>query len=166
MRVIGLDPGVALTGFAVVEKAPSGPRAAAIGVIKTPAGAPQESRLLMLRRELAGVLERHAPDAMAIERVFFNANTKTAMAVGQASGVALVTAAEFDLDVTDYTPTEVKQAIVGIGNASKQQVQAMVAAVLGLEGAPRPADAADAAALAICHINRSGLKRAVGVATR
>jgi crossover junction endodeoxyribonuclease RuvC len=164
MRVLGLDPGVAVSGFAVVERTPGGPRPVAVGTIRTPAGETHAQRLLLLRRELVKILEEHRPDAMAIERVFFNANARTAMAVGQASGVAMATAAEAGLKVTDYTPTEVKQAIVGVGNASKGQVQAMVAAVLNLDVVPKPADAADACALAICHINRSGLARAVGAA--
>jgi crossover junction endodeoxyribonuclease RuvC len=165
VRVLGIDPGVAITGFAVIEKGPGGPHAVSVGVIRTPAGETQAIRLLMLRRELAAVLREHAPDALAIERLFFNANARTAMAVGQASGVALATAAESGLEVTDYTPTEVKQAVVGIGNATKPQVQAMVAAVLRLKAPPKPADAADACALAICHINRAALARAVGAAT-
>ncbi len=164
MRVLGLDPGVAVSGFAVIDKASGGPRPVAIGAIRTPAGEPQAVRLLLLRRELVKILDEHHPEAMAVERVFFNANARTAMAVGQASGVAMATAAESGLDVTDYTPTEVKQAVVGVGNATKVQVQAMVTAVLNLASVPKPADAADACALAICHINRSPLARAVGAA--
>jgi crossover junction endodeoxyribonuclease RuvC len=164
MRVLGVDPGMAVTGFAVIDKSSGGPRAVAIGAIRTPAGEAPAVRLMLLRRELALMIADHRPDAMAIERLFFNANAKTAMAVGQASGVAMATAAEAGLDVTDYTPTEVKQAIAGVGNASKAQVQAMVTAVLHLTEVPKPTDAADACALAICHINRSALARAVGAA--
>jgi crossover junction endodeoxyribonuclease RuvC len=164
VRVLGLDPGVAVSGFAVIEKGPGGPRALSVGAIRTPAVETQAVRLLLLRRELEIVIEEHTPDVLAIERVFFNANARTAMAVGQAAGVALVTAAAYDIEVTDYTPTEVKQAVVGIGNATKPQVQAMVSAVLRLPAPPKPADAADACALAVCHINRSALARAVGAA--
>lgn len=155
---------MAVSGFAVINRTSGGPRPVAVGAIRTPAGEPQAVRLLLLRDELEKILTAHRPEAMAIERVFFNANARTAMAVGQASGVALVTAAAAGVDVTDYTPTEVKQAIAGVGDASKAQVQAMVAAVLNLGQVPKPADAADACALAICHINRSALARAVGAA--
>jgi crossover junction endodeoxyribonuclease RuvC len=164
MRVLGIDPGMAVSGFAVIEKSSAGQQAVSIGAIRTPARVSPAVRLMLLQRELARVIADHRPDAMAIERLFFNANVKTAMAVGQASGVAMATAAEAGIEVTDYTPTEVKQAIAGVGNASKTQVQAMVAAVLGLSEVPKPSDAADACALAICHINRSALVRAVGAA--
>ena len=119
-----------------------------------------------MRRQLIEVIEAERPDAAAVERLFFSSNVKTAMAVGQASGVALATIAEMGIDVTNYTPTEVKQSVVGVGSADKKQVGVMVAAVLGLAEAPKPADAADACALAICHLNRSGLRAAVEAASR
>ena len=166
MRVLGVDPGIAATGVAVIDKAPGRPVARLLGVIRTPSGLPQAERLALLRARLMDVLIEHRPDAAAVERLFFNANVKTAMAVGQASGVVLATAAEMGLDVTDYTPLEVKQSVVGVGNADKRQVGVMVAALLGLKEPPKPADAADACALAICHINRSGLRTAVKAESR
>ena len=164
MRVLGIDPGVATSGVAVVEKRPGGPAPLLVGAIRTPAGEPQAERLALLRARLLEILQAQTPDAVAVERLFFNSNVKTAMAVGQASGVALATCAEAGLTVVDYTPTQVKQSVVGVGNADKRQVAAMVAAILGLAEPPKPADAADACALAICHINRSGLRRAVEAA--
>jgi crossover junction endodeoxyribonuclease RuvC len=114
-----------------------------------------------LWRDLTALIAEHEPEVVAIERVFFNSNVKTAMAVGQASGVALAAAAQAGLAVHEYTPPEVKQSVAGVGGASKQQVQVMVAAILGLAEVPKPPDAADACALAICHLNRSGLASAL-----
>ena len=166
MRVLGVDPGVATTGIAVVEKAPARPIVHLVGVITTPSSAAPAARLAQLREGLLAVVEKQAPGVVAVERLFFNANVKTAMAVGQASGVVLATCAEAGLDVAHYTPTQVKQSVVGVGNADKRQVAVMVAALLGLDAPPRPADAADACALALCHINRSGLARAIEAASR
>ena len=163
-RVIGVDPGIATTGVAVIEKSPGRPIARAVGVIRTPAGMAQSERLALLRARFAELLEREHPDAASVERLFFNSNVKTAMAVGQASGVLLATAAEMGIPVTTYTPLEVKQSVVGVGSADKKQVGVMVAALLGLKEPPRPADASDACALAICHLNRSGLRDAVEAA--
>lgn len=164
--MLGIDPGFATTGFGVVERVSGSLRPVTHGAIRTPPGLPQADRLVYLRAELQRIIESTKPDAVAVERLFFNANVRTAMSVGQASGVALVTAAEAGLQVTDYTPTEVKLSVVGVGNAAKAQVQAMVAALLKLTSVPKPADAADACALAICHLNRSGLKRAIASAKR
>jgi crossover junction endodeoxyribonuclease RuvC len=164
VRVLGIDPGFATTGFGVVERTAGRLRSVSLGAIRTPSGASQAQRLGCLRAELLEVIREHDPDVMAIERLFFNANVRTAMSVGQASGVALASAAEAALDVFDYTPPEVKQSVVGVGNASKHQVQMMVAALLGLAEVPSPPDAADACALAICHLNRSGLTRAIEAA--
>ena len=166
MRVLWIDPGFATTGFAVVERSEGRLRALAIGAIKTTPGLPQADRLLELRGALVAVVNEHSPDAVALERLFFNANVRTAMGVGQASGVVMVTAAETGLAVHEYTPTEVKSSVVGVGNASKHQVQSMVASLLRLSAPPKPADAADACALAICHLNRSGLARAIAGAAR
>jgi crossover junction endodeoxyribonuclease RuvC len=161
VRVLGIDPGFATTGYGVVERVAGSLRAVTAGAIRTPAGHPQAARLAHLAGALRGVIHATEPDVVAVERLFFNANVRTAMSVGQASGVALLAAAEAGLDVVDYTPSEVKLSVVGVGNAAKEQVQAMVAAVLRLKEVPKPADAADACALAICHLNRNGLSRAV-----
>lgn len=164
MRVLGIDPGISRTGFGVVERDGGRHRAVALGAIRTPTGLAQAARLALLQTELSDLIRDHRPEVVAIERLFFNANVRTAMAVGQASGVALATAAAAGLEVFTYTPPEVKQSVVGVGSAGKAQVQAMVAAVLGLAAPPSPPDAADACALAICHINRSGLARAIEAA--
>ncbi len=166
MRVLGIDPGFATTGFGVIERAAGTFQAVALGAIKTTPGLPQADRLLELRNALLTIVDTHDPDVVALERVFFNANVRTAMGVGQASGVSMVTVAGAGLAVHEYTPTEVKQSVVGVGNATKHQVQSMVGSLLRLAGPPEPADAADACALAICHLNRSGLARAIKIAAR
>ena len=152
LRVLGIDPGLTRTGYALVER---GGRLCDVGVFATAPGHPPELRLAELYDGLGELFSGHRPDAVALERVFFNANVKTAMAVGQAAGVALLAAARAGVGVATYTPTEVTRAVVGVGNATKRQVGAMVAAALGLAAPPEPADAADACALALCHLARS-----------
>ncbi|MDQ3767773.1 MAG: crossover junction endodeoxyribonuclease RuvC [Actinomycetota bacterium] len=161
---MGIDPGIAVTGYGVVERHDGRLRAVAHGAVRTGAGDCQAVRLARLRAEIAGLISRLRPEAAAIERLFFNANVKTAMAVGQASGVVLASLAEAGVEVTDYTPPQVKLAVAGSGVASKRQVQTMVTSLLGLDAAPSTPDAADALALAIAHHNRSGLARAVAAA--
>jgi len=161
VRVIGIDPGLTRTGYGVVERSPKGLVALGFGVVRTARDRPPAERLADLGAEIAAVIDEYRPDVAAVERVFFNSNVKTAMSVGQASGVVLAGAARAGLDVATYTPTEVKQSVVGFGSATKDQVGSMVCALLRLESVPRPPDAADACALAICHINRSGLARAI-----
>jgi crossover junction endodeoxyribonuclease RuvC len=166
VRVIGIDPGFATTGYGVVERNDGRLVAVTHGAIRTPAGSSQATRLGILQAGLAELLTTHSPDAVSVERLFFNINVRTAMAVGQASGVALATAAAAGLQVFEYTPLEVKQAVVGVGNATKQQVGTMVASLLGLHAPPTPADAADACAIAICHLTRARLRAAIGKAAR
>lgn len=166
MRVLGIDPGFATTGYGIVERLDGRVRPVVLGVIRTSPSLDHAHRLVQLRTSIAALISEHAPEAFAIERVFFNANVRTAIAVGQASGVAMEAAASAGLEVATYTPTEVKQAVAGVGNAPKAQVQAMVTALLGLATAPEPADAADACALAVCHLNRSGLARALARSRR
>jgi crossover junction endodeoxyribonuclease RuvC len=161
VRVLGIDPGLTRMGIAVVERLNGALRPIAMGVITTSTDLPTAKRLVELRRRLQEAIAASEPDVVAVERLFFNSNARTAMSVGQASGVAIETAAEAGLEVHDYTPGQVKASVVGVGDATKAQVQAMVAAILGLSTPPRPADAADACALAICHHNSSGLARAV-----
>jgi crossover junction endodeoxyribonuclease RuvC len=161
VQVIGIDPGLTRTGFAVVRRRNGSLHAVVHGVLQTvPADSPA-ARLASLRAQIALVLSDHRPDVAAVERLFFNSNVRTAVSVGQASGVVLATAAEHGLDVATYTPTDVKQSVVGFGGATKKQVGSMVASMLGLDAPPRPPDAADACALAICHLNRSGLSAAI-----
>lgn len=164
MRVIGVDPGLTTTGYAVVERVAGSLRALDVGAVATPAAHARAARLAALHDGLAAVVTRWRPAAAAIESVFFNANVRTAMATGQASGVALLCLAHAGVDVAHYTPTEVKSAVVGVGSASKDQVGAMVAALLRLAAPPRPPDAADACAVAICHLNRSRLAAALRAA--
>jgi crossover junction endodeoxyribonuclease RuvC len=157
MRVLGIDPGLTRCGIGIVDVAPD--RRATlvhVGVILTPADAPLGERLLAVSRGIRSVLEQHRPTAMAVERVFAQHNLRTVMGTAQASGVALALGAEFGLTVGLHTPSEVKAAITGYGAADKTQVGAMVARVLRLDAVPRPADAADALALAICHAWRGG----------
>lgn len=151
-RVLGVDPGLSRCGYGVVEHTPDGPRAVAGGVIATSPSSPITQRLLELADELDLVMADHQPTAVAVERVLFQANVKTAMGVGQASGLALLAAARRGLEVTEYSPNEVKQSVAGYGGADKAQVQAMVKSLLGLDVAPEPPDVADALALALCHL--------------
>ena len=161
MRVLGIDPGYATTGYAVIERSRGGLTPIAVGAIRTSGKDAHAKRLASLRVELLELIGEHAPVSVALEKVFFTVNVRTAMQVGQASGVAMATAGESGLEVTEYTPTEVKQSVTGTGTAPKHQVQSMIASLLRLAEPPKPADAADACALAICHLNRSGLSRAL-----
>jgi crossover junction endodeoxyribonuclease RuvC len=162
MRVMGIDPGFATTGYGVVDRTDGRLLAVAHGAIRTEVGVPQAERLGQLHRAITDLLTLYLPEAMAVERLFFNINVRTAIAVGQASGVALATAAARGVPVFEYTPLEVKQAVVGVGNATKDQVGAMVGSLLSLASPPTPADAADACAMAICHLTRSRLTEAIG----
>jgi crossover junction endodeoxyribonuclease RuvC len=156
MRVLGVDPGLGRCGWAVLDRHGSRVVAAGYGTIQT-GGDQVAPRLAELARRLREVLAAHRPEALAIERVFFNANVRTAMTVGQASGVVLLLAAEHGLPVAAYTPPQVKQAVTGTGGAPKEQVGYMVRALLGLDAVPTPADTADALAVALCHLQHAGL---------
>lgn len=153
LRVLGIDPGLTRCGYAVVDgRGPGAATAVSLGVIRTPATDPLPQRLAALQAELAALLDEFRPVAVAVEQVFFQVNVRTAMSVGQASGLALAQAAAFGCEVAQYTPNQVKDAVAGWGGAAKEQVQKMVQTRLGLAAPPRPADAADAAALAITHL--------------
>jgi crossover junction endodeoxyribonuclease RuvC len=156
MRVLGVDPGLGRCGWAVLEGRGGRAVAAGYGTIHTD-GDQVAPRLATLAGRLRQVLADHRPEALAIERLFFNANVRTAMTVGQASGVVLLLAAEHGLAVSAYTPPQVKQAVTGSGSAPKEQVGYMVKALLGLAAVPTPADTADALAVALCHLNHAGL---------
>ena len=151
MLVIGLDPGLATTGYGLVAGDGQRLEAVAFGVLRTPANAPVSARLVMLQDGLAALLAQYRPTVAAVEELFFSANAQTAMLVGQARGVLLVTAAQAGLEIVEYTPMQVKQAVTGYGGAEKGQIQQMVRVLLGLEELPRPDDAADALAVAICQ---------------
>jgi crossover junction endodeoxyribonuclease RuvC len=166
MFVTGVDPGLSRCGYGVVasDGGPTGPRAVVAGVIETDPALPLPQRLRIVFEELRGLLAEHPPDVVVVERVFFQVNARTAMSVGQASGMALVAAAEAGCEIAEYTSNEVKEALVGYGAATKEQVQRMVASLLGLASPPSPPDVADALALALCHLATVPLRRAVDAA--
>ena len=150
--VLGVDPGTAITGYGVVAEDGSGEFVLlACGVIRTAAHVPMHLRLLELFRDLQALIEEFNPHEMAVEKLFFGRNVTTAISVGQARGSILLAAALAGIDVVEYTPAEVKQAISGYGKATKDQMQQMVKMLLGLDDIPRPDDAADALAIALCH---------------
>lgn len=166
LRVLGIDPGLTRCGFAVLDgRGPGAATPVSLGVIRTPPTDELPYRLAALRTELVELLQEFRPDVVAVERVFFQVNVRTAMSVGQASGLALCEAAAAGCEVVQYTPNEVKDAVAGYGNAGKEQVAKMVQARLKLSQLPRPADAADAAALALCHLAVAPLRRRVAAAT-
>ena len=156
MLVIGIDPGLTTTGFGAVRRSGGSPDVRAAGVIRTEAGSPTSVRLAVLYQDISELIEEVRPEVMAVERVFVNRNRLTATQVGQASGVIMLAAARAGLEVFEYSPSAVKAVVTGDGRASKVQVQQMVARRLGLRQAPRPADAADALAIALCHMQSTG----------
>lgn len=161
-RVLGIDPGLTRCGYAVVDgSSPSAATAVALGVLGTPAGDPLPRRLASLAAQLTALLDEYRPAAVAVEQVFFQVNVRTAMSVAQASGLALATAAAKGCDVAQYSPNQVKDAVAGWGGAGKSQVAKMVKLRLGLPASPKPADAADAAALALCHLSMAPLRASV-----
>jgi crossover junction endodeoxyribonuclease RuvC len=167
MFVMGIDPGLSRCGYGVVERVPhsrTGLRACAAGVITTPPADAVPRRLAALSTELKALLVEYTPAVVVVERVLFQTNARTAMGVGQASGMALAAADDAGAEVVQYSPNEVKLAVTGYGAATKAQVQAMVQRLLELDELPRPADAADALALAICHLGRVPLARAAAAA--
>ena len=165
MRVMGVDPGLTRCGLGVVEGGLGKPlRLVAVGVVRTPTSDDPAERLLTLQTEIDEWLARHEPDAVAVERVFAKANIKGIMGTAQASAVPMLAAARLGLPLALYTPTEVKAAVTGNGRADKAQVTAMVTRILALDTPPRPADAADALALAICHVWRGGAQDRLKVA--
>ncbi|HVS28534.1 MAG TPA: crossover junction endodeoxyribonuclease RuvC [Solirubrobacteraceae bacterium] len=164
MTVLGIDPGLASTGYGVVSS--RGTRLVALdgGVIETPAGSAIESRLATIHARVSELIAEHAPSAVAVEALFFGANVRTALAVGQARGVVLAAAGQCSLECATYTPQQVKAAVCGSGRADKAQVAEMVARLLGLAETPRPDHAADALAVAICHSNQVPLRAAAAAA--
>jgi crossover junction endodeoxyribonuclease RuvC len=159
--VLGLDPGTATTGFGLVREVAGDLQAVDYGVITTPARTPLPQRLQHIYRRLSDLIASHRPGSAAVESLFFSANVKTAMSVGQARGVALLALADAGLSIAEYAPNEVKRAITGYGAADKHQMQQMICALLSLDHLPRPDDAADALAVAICHINTAHFQRLI-----
>ncbi len=153
MIILAIDPGIAITGFGIVESNRGNTSCKDFGSINTEAGLAPAHRLKIIFREITELIDKHEPDEMAVERLFFNANVNTAMSVGQAKGVIMLAAAMRNLSVFEYTPLQVKQAVAGYGRAEKRQIQQMVKMILKLAEIPKPDDAADALALAICHAN-------------
>nr|WP_274638303.1 crossover junction endodeoxyribonuclease RuvC [Microbacterium bovistercoris] len=157
LRVLGIDPGLTRCGVGVVDVAPDrSARLVHVGVVRSAADARIEKRLQLIAAGIRAVLEEYDPDVVAVERVFAQNNRNTVMGTAQASGIALLLAAEHGIPADTHTPTEVKAAITGYGGADKRQVQTMVARILRLDALPTPADAADALALALCHAWRGG----------
>jgi crossover junction endodeoxyribonuclease RuvC len=157
MRVLGIDPGTAITGYGLVEEVRGDLKLVAFGAIRTPADQPLPRRLQLIYHAVSDLAEEWEPEAAAVEELFFSRNVRTAMSVGQARGVVLLALADVGLDVAEYTPLAIKQAVTGYGNADKMQVQEMVRLLLELAEVPRPDDAADALAVAICHLHSARL---------
>jgi crossover junction endodeoxyribonuclease RuvC len=162
MIVLGIDPGTASTGYGVVAQRNGRLVALDGGVIETPAGLPLERRLTTIHVRMRELLDEHAPAAVAIEDLYFGANARSALAVGQARGVALLAAGQRSLPCGSYTPQQVKSAVCGSGRAEKAQVQQMVRRLLALPELPQPDHAADALAVAICHAHHATARRLLG----
>ncbi len=151
MLILGIDPGFAIVGFGLVESSGGRTRMLQCGAITTPAGEPLPARLLQISEDMDQLLEQFQPDAMAIEELFFNNNITTGIGVAQARGVLLLAAERHRVPIYEYTPSQVKQAVVGYGKAEKRQVMDMTKRLLSLKAVPKPDDAADAVAIALCH---------------
>jgi crossover junction endodeoxyribonuclease RuvC len=161
MRTLGIDPGTAIMGWGVVDEADGALHLADFGALTTPAGMPQAERLVQLYDGLQELLQKYRPDDAAIEELFFGKNVNTAITVGQARGVALLALAQAGVSIHEYKPTAVKQAVAGYGGADKKQMQEMVRLTLRLDKIPRPDDAADALAIAICHAYTAPMLRRI-----
>jgi len=162
--ILGIDPGTADTGYGLVQSVGSRLLALDHGVIQTRPGAPLERRLAEIYAQVVGLLDGNTPDALAIEELYFGANARTAFAVGQARGVVLLAAGQRGIPACSYTPQQVKGAVCGHGRADKEQVGRMVARLLSLRDPPAADHAADALAVAVCHLNRAPLAQAVAQA--
>jgi crossover junction endodeoxyribonuclease RuvC len=159
MLVLGIDPGTATTGYGLVFESEDGSlRANTFGVISTPANMEMPTRLKSLYQQIEQIILLHLPDQGAVEKLFFQRNVSTAISVGQARGVVLLAFANHNIPVAEYTPLEIKQATTGYGKADKKQVQCMIKSLLQLDVIPQPDDAADALAIAFCHLNSHRLK--------
>ncbi|MCE5313972.1 MAG: crossover junction endodeoxyribonuclease RuvC [Armatimonadota bacterium] len=158
LRILGIDPGTATTGYGVVDKIGVTPKMVDYGTIETSPKKEAAVRLLDTYNELNKIIDQYSPDVIVMERLFFAKNQTTAIAVGKACGVMQFTAAQRGIPVVEYTPPEVKQAVVGYGNAEKKQVQFMIQRILNLRETPKPDDAADALALAVCHAHAEKLR--------
>ena len=151
MRILGIDPGYAIVGIGILEADRGQVKLLGCGAINTPAGVPMPQRLLQIQEDLETLIRQFSPEVMAIEELFFNTNVTTGIGVAQARGVILMTAAKLGVHIFEYTPSQVKQAVVGYGKAEKRQVMDMTKRILHLSAVPKPDDAADAVAIALCH---------------
>ena len=163
MIILGIDPGLATTGFGVIAYEKNHFQVIQYGVIRTPSQTPLPDRLVKIQEGIQTLIEKYHPECAAIEELFFNTNAKSAFLVGQARGVAVVTAAAAGLPVYEYTPLQVKQGVAGYGRADKQQVQQMVKTLLHLKEIPKPDDAADALAIAMCHAHTGHFRQLFSV---
>lgn len=160
MIILGIDPGIAIVGWGVIEYSGSKFRVLGYGSIQTPAGMDTEKRLVLIYDELTEIIKKFHPEHIAVEELFFNTNQTTGIRVAEARGVILLAAAKCGLEFYEYTPLQVKQAVVGYGRAEKKQVITMVTMFLGLREAPKPDDTADALAIAVCHAHSGGSRLA------
>lgn len=151
MVILGLDPGLAIVGWGVIDYTANHFKTVAYGSVQTPAGMPTEKRLLTIYREISSIMDRYKPQEMAVEELFFTNNITTGIRVAEARGILLMAGEERGIPMTEYTPPQVKQAVVGYGRAEKKQVIDMVTRLLHLSAPPKPDDTADALAIAICH---------------
>lgn len=166
MRVMGIDPGSIKSGYGIVDQAGQQLQAVEFGVIRTPANAALSKRLLTISVRLRALIEKFHPDVVAVEDVFFAQNAKSALKLGQSRGAILLTAAQAGLEIAEYSPLEIKQSVVGYGRADKVQVQHMVKTLLGLREIPHPDDAADALAIAICHLHSAKMRQQIDTQLR
>lgn len=163
MRILGIDPGVAIVGFGVIEYNQNVFKVVDYGKITTPAKTPLPKRLKMVYDGMTELIDTYKPDVVAMEELFFNTNVTTAIAVGHARGVLVLAAENADVPLCEYTPLQIKQAVTGYGRADKNQVQQMVKMFLGLSEVPKPDDTADALAVAICHAHSASLSGKLGI---
>ena len=164
MIALGIDPGTATTGYGVVKDAPDGRLFELCnGVIRTNSKTPYPARLKKIHDGITGIIDQYKPQVIAIEQVFFGKNVSTALSVGQARGVVILTAVLAGLELFEYTPIQVKEAVTGYGRAEKMQIQQMVKVLLGLTRIPKPDDAADALAVAICHLHSYRMRNTMGI---
>ena len=164
MYVLGIDPGLSRCGYGVVAPGPQGTRAVAVGVLRTDPARPVPERLAELQVDLRALLAEHRPAVLAIERVLFQVNVRTAISVAQAAGLAMAEAVAAGCEVVEYSPNQVKQAVAGVGGASKDQMERMVQTLLGISQPLRPVDAADAVAIALCHLAHAPFRGRVAAA--
>lgn len=164
MYVLGIDPGLSRCGYGLVEQNASGTRAAAVGVLRTEPSLPTPDRLAELQVDVRVLLAEHRPQVVALERVLFQVNVRTAIPVAQAAGIVMAEAVAAGCEVVEYSPNQVKQAVAGVGGASKDQMERMVQTLLGIAHPLRPVDAADAVAVALCHLAHAPMRDRVAAA--